>query len=48
VAGDRGPNKKPTTVASRGFLPKFNSSSTSANGVVPYDDDRHNELPKIH
>jgi len=38
VAGGRGSNKKPTTVASRGFLSKFNLTTTSANGVVSYDD----------
>jgi len=31
------PNKKPTTVSSRGFLSKF-SLTTSANGVGYYDD----------
>jgi hypothetical protein len=30
--------KKPTTVASRGFLSKFSSPSTNANGVANYDD----------
>jgi len=33
-----GANKKPTTVSSRGFLSKFNLS-TSAYGVAGYDDD---------
>jgi len=43
VAGHRGLNKKPTTVASRGFLSKFNLTTTSANGVAnDNDDDRQN------
>jgi hypothetical protein len=35
----RGPNKKPTTVSSRGFLSKFKLTTTSANGVAFYNDD---------
>jgi hypothetical protein len=38
VAGRRGCIKKPTTVASRGCLSKSELRSTSANGVVAYDD----------
>jgi hypothetical protein len=38
VAGGAG-NKKPTAVASRGFLSKAFSTSTSTNGVANYDDD---------
>jgi hypothetical protein len=35
----QGPDsKKPTTVASRGFLSKFNSASTSPGGVANNDD----------
>jgi hypothetical protein len=37
-------NKKPTTVASRGFLSKLVSASTSANGGVAYDDDQQSNL----
>ena len=40
----RGSDKKPTTVASRGFLLKLGSVSTSANGVANYDDDQHDNL----
>jgi hypothetical protein len=32
--------KKPTTVASRGFLSKSGLFSTSANGGVAYDDNQ--------
>jgi len=39
--------KKPTTVASRGFLSKLNSRSTSANGGVSYDDDQQSHLSNI-
>ena len=39
AAASRGSNKKPTTVSSRGFLSKFNLTTTSANGVASYDDD---------
>jgi len=39
----RGPNKKPTTVSSRGFLSK-SYLTTSANGVVFYDDDYQRDL----
>jgi len=39
----RGANKKPTTVSSRGFLSKSNLT-TSANGVVSYDDDYQGNL----
>jgi hypothetical protein len=39
----RGPNKKPTTVSSRGFLSKF-YLTTSADGVVSYDDDYQSDL----
>src|SRR5208282_2206706 len=35
----RGLNKKPTTVASRGFLSKFNLTTTSTNGVADDNDD---------
>jgi uncharacterized membrane protein len=42
VAGWRGLNKKPTAVASRGFLSKFNLTTTSANGVGN-DDDRQSD-----
>jgi hypothetical protein len=40
VCGDRQvmDNKKPTTVASRGFLSKFNLASTSAHGAANNDD----------
>jgi hypothetical protein len=38
MAGHRGLNKKPTTVASRGFLSKFNLTTTSANGVADDND----------
>jgi len=41
----RGPNKKPTTVASRGFLSKSGSISTRADGVADYDDCQNNNLP---
>jgi len=37
-------NKKPTAVSSRGFLSKFSSVSTSADGVVSYDDGQNNDL----
>jgi len=37
VAGGAG-NKKPTAVASRGFLSKACLTSTSANGIAGYDD----------
>jgi len=37
VAGGAG-NKKPTAVASRGFLSKAFLTSTSANGIACYDD----------
>jgi hypothetical protein len=40
-------NKKPTTVASRGFLSKLNSASTSAYGVANYDDDQQQNLSNI-
>jgi hypothetical protein len=33
-------NKKPTAVASRGFLSKAFLTSTSPNGVANYDDDQ--------
>jgi hypothetical protein len=46
VAGSRESNKKPTTVSSRGFLSKFHLS-TSANGVVSYDDDYQGDLSNI-
>src|SRR5213078_4551347 len=36
--------KKPTTVASRGFLSKLNSRSTSPYGGVAYDDDQQSHL----
>jgi hypothetical protein len=32
-------NKKPTTVASRGFLSKYSLPSTNAYGIANYDDD---------
>jgi len=35
----RGLNKKPTTVASRGFLSKFYLTATSTNGVADDNDD---------
>ncbi|MCL4789860.1 MAG: hypothetical protein KJ070_24290 [Verrucomicrobia bacterium] len=44
VAGGRGPNKKPTTVASRGFLSKSGSTSTRADGIAAYDDYQQNNL----
>jgi hypothetical protein len=50
VADGRG-NKKPTTVASRGFLSKFASSATNPAGVaVGYDDDDRTNinLQRIH
>ena len=40
VAGGAG-KKKPTAVASRGFLSKAFSTSTSANGIAGYDDDQN-------
>jgi hypothetical protein len=44
VAGGCGRIKKPTTVASRGFLSKFSSPSTNANGAANYDDYQQNVL----
>jgi hypothetical protein len=46
VAGSRESNKKPTTVSSRGFLSKF-CLTTSANGVVSYDDQQQSDLSNI-
>jgi hypothetical protein len=46
VAGSRESNKKPTTVSSRGFLSKF-CLTTSANGVVSYDDQQQSNLSNI-
>ena len=43
----RGQIKKPTTVASRGFLSKSSSTSTSTNGAVSYDDYQQDCLPSI-
>ena len=40
-------NKKPTAVSSRGFLSKFSSASTSANGVANYDD-QQNDLSNFN
>jgi hypothetical protein len=37
LAGRPGPNKKPTTVASRGFLSKFALNATSLHGAAAYD-----------
>ena len=49
VAGlSRGSNKKPTTVASRGFLSKFYSASTSPGGIAAYGNDYQNDLSNIH
>jgi hypothetical protein len=48
VAGD---NKKPTTVASRGLLSRFDSSATSPGGVAVGYDDRdgtHPDHQRIH
>src|SRR6266576_3634956 len=42
----RGPNKKPTTVSSRGFLSK-SYLTTSADGVVFYDDDYQGDLSNM-
>ncbi|HRT08308.1 MAG TPA: hypothetical protein P5038_21185 [Candidatus Paceibacterota bacterium] len=36
--------KKPTTVASRGFLSKFKSPSTNAYGGVAYNDYQQYDL----
>jgi hypothetical protein len=36
--------KKPTTVSSRGFLSKSNLATTSADGVVYYNDDCQDDL----
>ena len=41
VAGAVRATKKPTAVASRGFLSKAFSTSTSANGIASYDDDQN-------
>ena len=38
-------SKKPTTVASRGFLSKSVLTSTSAYGAANYDDDQQTDLP---
>src|SRR5436190_18929309 len=46
LADGRRCNKKPTTVSSRGFLSKF-YLTTSANGVVSYDDDYQRNLSVI-
>jgi hypothetical protein len=37
-------NKKPTAVASRGFLSKFYLGATSTPGIADYDDDQSNYL----
>jgi hypothetical protein len=42
--GDRESKKKPTTVASRGFLSKFNLTSTRRHGVAYDDNDRQHYL----
>jgi hypothetical protein len=39
--------KKPTTVASRGFLSKFVSASTSPGGIAGYDDRDGQDLLNI-
>jgi hypothetical protein len=39
--------KKPTTVSSRGFLSKF-QLTTSADGVVAYNNDDQCDLPNVH
>jgi hypothetical protein len=39
-------NKKPTTVASRGFLLKIALRATSPNGVADYDDNRYWDLQR--
>jgi len=41
-----GANKKPTTVSSRGFLSKI-CLTTSANGVVSYDDQQQDDLSNV-
>ncbi len=43
-AGRRGINKKPTTVASRGFLFKVQSGSTSVPGCAGYNDQHYHVL----
>jgi hypothetical protein len=48
VAGASQVNKKPTTVASRGFLSKLRLLSTSADGGVAYNDYQRNNLSNIH
>ena len=40
-------NKKPTTVASRGFLSKSCSASTSPGGIAGYDDRDYQDLLNI-
>jgi len=45
VAADA--QKTPRAVASRGFLPKLKSRSTSANGVANYDDYQQNDLSDV-
>src|SRR5256885_14960324 len=47
VTGGRGLIKKPTTVASRGCLSKFCLFSTSANGLVAYDDQQQFDLSNL-
>jgi hypothetical protein len=42
VAAGRADKQKPTTVASRGFLLKF--YSTSANGIADYGGDQNDNL----
>jgi len=39
--------KKPTTVASRGFLSKLNLTTTSADGVAYYDDQYQSGLSNV-
>jgi hypothetical protein len=46
VAGAAG-IKNPTTVSSRGFLSKFNLTTTSADGVVRYDDQNQSDMSNV-
>jgi hypothetical protein len=49
LAGRPGPNKKPTTASSRGFLSKFALEATSFHGASAYDggDACENDLQRI-
>jgi len=44
LSGRRGNTKKPTTVASRGFLSKSGLRSTRSYGIAAYDDDQQDYL----